>query len=115
MNMDVSNADQAAPRKAGNIVLHDEASFVGMRKAGRLAAETLDFITEHVKPGVTTEELNQLCHDVIVGHQAIQLHGGMGVTEELSIGPAVKRIYALETRLGIVGKMAARLAAATYA
>ena len=50
-----------------------------------------------------------------VGHQAIQLHGGMGVTEELSIGPAVKRIYALETRLGIVGKMAARLAAATYA
>ena len=71
MNMDVSNADQAAPRKAGNIVLHDEASFVGMRKAGRLAAETLDFITEHVKPGVTTEELNQLCHDFIVGHQAI--------------------------------------------
>ncbi len=71
MNMDVSNADQAAPRKAGNIVLHDEASFVGMRKAGRLAAETLDFITEHVKPGVTTEELNQLCHDFIVGHEAI--------------------------------------------
>ena len=71
MNMDVSNADQAAPRKAGYIVLHDEASFVGMRKAGRLAAETLDFITEHVKPGVTTEELNQLCHDFIVGHQAI--------------------------------------------
>jgi methionyl aminopeptidase len=71
MNMDVSNADQAAPRKAGNIVLHDEASFVGMRKAGRLAAETLDFITEHVKPGVTTEELNKLCHDFIVGHEAV--------------------------------------------
>ncbi len=50
-----------------------------------------------------------------VGHQAIQLHGGMGVTEELSIGPAVKRLYALETRLGIVERMAARLAAATYA
>jgi len=71
MNMDISNADQAAPRKAGNIVLHDEASFVGMRKAGRLAAETLDFITEHVKPGVTTEELNQSCHDFIVGHEAV--------------------------------------------
>jgi alkylation response protein AidB-like acyl-CoA dehydrogenase len=49
-----------------------------------------------------------------VGHQAIQLHGGMGVTEELSIGPAVKRIYALETRLGIVDNMAAKLAVATY-
>ena len=49
-----------------------------------------------------------------VGHQAIQLHGGMGVTEELSIGPAVKRIYALETRLGVVDNMAAKLAAATY-
>ncbi len=71
MNMEISNADQAAPRKAGNIVLHDEASFVGMRKAGRLAAETLDFITEHVKPGVTTEALNQLCHDFIVGHEAV--------------------------------------------
>ncbi len=71
MNMDVSNSEQPAPRKAGNIVLHDEASFVGMRKAGRLAAETLDFITEHVKPGVTTEDLNQLCHDFIVGHEAI--------------------------------------------
>ena len=71
MNMDTSNAEPAAPRKAGNIVLHDEASFAGMRKAGRLAAETLDFITEHVKPGVTTEALNQLCHDFIVGHEAV--------------------------------------------
>ena len=70
MNMEISNPDPA-PRKSGNIVLHDEASFAGMRKAGRLAAETLDFITEHVKPGVTTEQINQLCHDFIVGHEAI--------------------------------------------
>jgi alkylation response protein AidB-like acyl-CoA dehydrogenase len=49
-----------------------------------------------------------------VGHQAIQLHGGMGVTEELSVGPAVKRIYALETRLGIVDKMASKFVAAAY-
>lgn len=70
MNMEISNPDPA-PRKSGNIVLHDETSFAGMRKAGRLAAETLDFITEHVKPGVTTEQINQLCHDFIVGHEAI--------------------------------------------
>ncbi|HEU0069801.1 MAG TPA: type I methionyl aminopeptidase [Alphaproteobacteria bacterium] len=70
MNMEISNPEPA-PRKSGNIVLHDEASFAGMRKAGRLAAETLDFITEHVKPGITTEQINQLCHDFIVGHEAI--------------------------------------------
>ena len=42
-----------------------------MRKAGKLAAEVLDYITEYVKPGVTTDRLNSLCHDFIVGHRAI--------------------------------------------
>ena len=37
-----------------------------MRVAGRLAADVLDMIGEHVKPGVTTEELDRLCHDYIV-------------------------------------------------
>ena len=50
-----------------------------------------------------------------VGHEAIQLHGGMGVTEELSIGPAVKRLYALETRLASADKLAARFAIESYA
>ena len=40
-----------------------------MRVAGRLAAEVLEMIDEHVKPGVTTEHLNQLCHDYIVNVQ----------------------------------------------
>jgi len=53
------------------IKLHGPADFEGMRTAGRLAAETLDFITEHVKPGVTTGALDTLCHDFIVGHGAI--------------------------------------------
>ena len=38
----------------------------GMRAAGRLASEVLDFITEHVKPGVTTGELDRLCHQYMV-------------------------------------------------
>ena len=42
-----------------------------MRAAGLLAAQTLDFITPHVKPGVSTEALDQLCHDFIVKHGAI--------------------------------------------
>jgi methionyl aminopeptidase len=40
-----------------------------MRAAGRLAAEVLELIVPHVKPGVTTEELDQICHDHIVGVQ----------------------------------------------
>lgn len=39
------------------------ADFEGMRRAGKLAAEVLDMITEHVVPDVTTEELDKLCHD----------------------------------------------------
>jgi methionyl aminopeptidase len=40
-----------------------------MRVAGRLAAEVLDFIAPHVKAGVTTATLDQLCHDYISGVQ----------------------------------------------
>jgi methionyl aminopeptidase len=40
-----------------------------MREAGRLAADVLDMIGEHVVPGVTTEELDRRCHDYIVGVQ----------------------------------------------
>lgn len=41
-----------------------------MRIACRLAAEVLDFITPHVRPGVTTGELDRLCHDYMVNVQA---------------------------------------------
>ena len=44
--------------------------FAPMRAAGRLAAETLDMIGPHVVPGVTTEQLNTLCHDFILAHGA---------------------------------------------
>jgi methionyl aminopeptidase len=40
-----------------------------MRVAGRLAAEVLDYIAPFVKPGVTTAELDRLCHDYMVGVQ----------------------------------------------
>lgn len=36
-----------------------------MRVAGQLAAQVLDMIEEHVKPGITTDELNTICHDYI--------------------------------------------------
>ncbi len=40
-----------------------------MRTAGRLAAEVLEMLDQHVKVGVTTDELNTICHDYIVNVQ----------------------------------------------
>jgi len=40
-----------------------------MRVAGRLAAEVLEMIDEHIRPGVSTEELDRICHDYIVNTQ----------------------------------------------
>ena len=53
------------------IKLHGPEEFSAMRRAGRLAAETLDFITPHVVPGITTGELDRLCHDYIVERKAV--------------------------------------------
>ena len=48
-----------------------------MRIAGRLAAEVLQVVAPHVKPGVTTEELDRICHDHIVNvQQAIPANVG---------------------------------------
>ena len=48
-----------------------------MRVACRLAADVLDMIGEHVVPGVTTEELDRICHDYIVDvQQAIPANVG---------------------------------------
>jgi methionyl aminopeptidase len=41
-----------------------------MRVAGRLAADVLDMIGPYVKPGVSTGELNDICHEFIVGDLA---------------------------------------------
>ncbi len=40
-----------------------------MRVAGRLAAQVLEMVGEHVKPGVNTETLDQICHEFIVNDQ----------------------------------------------
>lgn len=53
------------------IKIHPPEAFEKMRKAGKLAAEVLDMIGDHVKPGITTETLNTLCHDMIVAAGAI--------------------------------------------
>ncbi len=57
--------------EAGRIEIHGPEAFAGMRRAGRLAAATLDFVTPHVVPGVTTDELDALCETYIRDHGAI--------------------------------------------
>ena len=42
-----------------------------MRAAGKLAAQTLDYIAPFVKPGISTGELDRLCHEFIIAHDAI--------------------------------------------
>jgi methionyl aminopeptidase len=65
-------AEAEAPIKnTGLIKLHDSQAFEGMRRAGRLAAETLDFLAPHVRPGVYTDQLDQLSHDFITAHDAV--------------------------------------------
>jgi methionyl aminopeptidase len=65
------HSKEAPARNVGVIKLHGEDDFAGMRKAGRLAAEALDMIVEHVVPGVTTEKLDGICHAFIIDHGAV--------------------------------------------
>ncbi len=51
------------------ISIKDAQGAQGMRIAGKLASEVLDFLTPHVVPGVTTNQLDKLCHDYIVDVQ----------------------------------------------
>ncbi len=56
-------AEAAQGRKNGQIRLHGPEAFAGMRKAGRLAAEALDLMTEAAQPGVTTDALDKLAYE----------------------------------------------------
>ena len=53
------------------VMIHDQDNIIAMRKAGKLAAEVLDYITPFVKPGVTTEILDKKCYDFILKNKAI--------------------------------------------
>lgn len=55
--------------KANSVVIHNPAQIAQSATAGKLAAEVLAMITPHVKAGVTTDELDRLCHDYIVNVQ----------------------------------------------
>lgn len=62
---------QGTVRRAPQVALHDEAGFEAMRRAGKLAAETIDHVTPFVKPGVSTGELDRICYEFIMAAGAI--------------------------------------------
>jgi methionyl aminopeptidase len=68
MNLALDRSEAPRPNE---VTVHGPDAFVAMRKSGRFAAEVLDFITPHVKPGVTTDELDKLCHDFQIKHDTV--------------------------------------------
>ncbi len=59
-----------AGRKTGQIKLHGPEEFEAMRKAGRLTAQALDMLIDYVRPGVTTQALDDLVFDFALAHDA---------------------------------------------
>ena len=54
-----------------NIQIHNKRDFLKMHNAGKLAAEVLDYITDYVEVGVSTDFLDNLCHEYIINHNAV--------------------------------------------
>ena len=67
--MSIQEALRSAKERA--IPLHDADAFEAMHKAGRLAAEALDMLVPHVKPGVSTEHLDDLVIEFAKDHKAV--------------------------------------------
>ncbi len=67
-NLDYSHTLQ---QREGKIPLHGAEAFEGMRKAGRMAAAALDLLVPHVKPGATTERLDDLVFEFAMDNRVI--------------------------------------------
>lgn len=53
------------------IIIKSQKQIEGIRDSSKLAAQTLDYVSQYVKPGVNTDKLNTLAHEFIVKHHAI--------------------------------------------
>ena len=51
---------------SNNIPIYQKKDFHKMHQAGRLAASVLDQLYELIKPGISTLEINDFCHDLII-------------------------------------------------
>ncbi len=68
----MSNLDVTRPQAPDTeIPLHGPEAFAGMLKAGQLAAAALDMLAAHVRPGVSTEQLDRLAFEFALDNNAI--------------------------------------------
>ena len=63
--MNFIDASHAPLKNTGQIKIHNEADFEGMRTVGRMAAQTLDLLGEFVTPGVTTQFLDDKAVEIV--------------------------------------------------
>ena len=54
-----------------SIPIHNDKDFIGMRKAGSLTAKILDKLQDIIIPGISTEDINLFCHNMIIENKAI--------------------------------------------
>src|ERR1700709_2440149 len=71
MNQYQTVADNATVLRDGTIKLHGPEAFAGMRRAGRLAAETLDALAPLVRPGVSTRALDDVVRQMTLDGGAL--------------------------------------------
>ena len=64
------DAAEAPTRNTGDIKLYGSEAFEGMRRAGQLTAQCLDMLSEHVRPGVPTIQLDRLALEFARDHGA---------------------------------------------
>lgn len=53
------------------IIIKSQKQIDGVRASSKLAAQTLDYVSQYIKPGVNTDKLNTLAHEFIVKNHAI--------------------------------------------
>ncbi|HXR02178.1 MAG TPA: M24 family metallopeptidase, partial [Pseudomonas sp.] len=72
-----------------SVSIKTESDLVGLRVAGRLAADVLAMIASHVKPGISTQALDDICNDYIVNElKVIPANVGYhGFTKTTCISP----------------------------
>ncbi|MGO4705840.1 type I methionyl aminopeptidase [Microvirga sp. 2MCAF38] len=66
----MTELETAGRSRSPQIPLHGPEAFEGMRRAGRLAAEGLDLLVDHVRPGVSTDALDKLIFEFAMDNGA---------------------------------------------
>ena len=69
--MSFVDAEVTPGRKTGQIKLHGPQAFAAMRRAGQLTAQALDLLVERVRPGVTTQALDDFIFSFAMDHKRL--------------------------------------------